>query len=359
MAIDDTGSLDSGAAAALVPAGNGALGSRAREGGPPSHPPGGATQGAGSAVDLVSVDVLKEAESLRGALDQAHVKLLVENFSQLPPILVHRPTMRVIDGMHRLHAARLVGCDRIKVAYFDGPESEAFLLAVRANIEHGLPLSLADRKEAARKILFSFPRWSDRSIADKVGLSHKTVGALRREAPEVVAQSAARVGRDGRVRPLNRAQGRLKAAEVLSRKPQASLREIARTAGISVETVKKERERIAQNKSPKPAQQLSSPLAASRAMGPHPDWPRQHLDLDAILASLKKDPMLKYSREGREMLSLLEKRILRSSETDLVTRAPAHQAMKIAAMARVSAEHWCEIAARLESQAAEECVMGD
>src|SRR5947199_10633529 len=37
-----------------------------------------------------------------------HVQLLAAA-RNLPPILVHRSTMRVIDGMHRLRAARLRG----------------------------------------------------------------------------------------------------------------------------------------------------------------------------------------------------------------------------------------------------------
>ncbi|MEW2119382.1 ParB N-terminal domain-containing protein [Streptomyces sp. NPDC005474] len=305
---------------------------------------------AGSAVVLVPIGVLGDADSPRGAgIDQAHVELLAENVDQLPPILVHRPTMRVIDGMHRLHAARLARCDHIKATYFDGPESEAFLLAVQANIEHGLPLSLADRKESARRILHSFPHWSDRSIAARTGLSNKTVGALRREDPQAVAQ-AARVGRDGRVRPLDGAQGRLKAADVLSSSPQASLREIARMAGISVETARNVRERMAHQQSPLPAQEAPRPDDTACAADPRPALPQRQLDLDTALASLKKDPTLKYSSEGREMLRWLETQMIRRSEADLVMRAPTHQAPKIAAMARAFAEYWHEIAARLESQ---------
>ncbi|MFB6980779.1 ParB/RepB/Spo0J family partition protein [Streptomyces scopuliridis] len=332
----------------------------------------------GNAVSLLPVDVLKEADSPRQAgIDPAHVALLAENVDQLPPILVHRPTLRVIDGMHRLHAARLANREHVKVMYFDGPETEAFLLAVRANIEHGLPLSLTDRKRSARRILRSFPEWSDRAIAENVGLSSKTVGALRRVSPASGAQPVVRVGRDGRARPLNPAEGRLRAAAVLARRPEASLRDIAKSAGISVETARSVRNHVTRRESPLPgrtrrpglhstpdqeadrtANQEADPTAdqkgeRKRPLGASTAWRRQSVDLDTALASLKKDPALKYSLEGRAMLRWLEARMIRGNEAELVMRAPTHQAPKIAAMARGFAEHWHEIAMRLESQTAE------
>src|SRR5690349_6262411 len=66
-----------------------------------------------------------------------HVRRLAESEDELPPIVVHRPTMRVIDGMHRLRAAELRGQQEIEVRFFDGDEASSFVLAVRANIAHG------------------------------------------------------------------------------------------------------------------------------------------------------------------------------------------------------------------------------
>jgi hypothetical protein len=47
--------------------------------------------------------------------NSSHARMLASLRDALPPISVHRPTMRVIDGMHRLRAARLRGADKIKV----------------------------------------------------------------------------------------------------------------------------------------------------------------------------------------------------------------------------------------------------
>jgi hypothetical protein len=57
----------------------------------------------------------------------------------LPPLLVDRRSMRVIDGMHRLMAALLKKRETIDVEFFDGSYADAFLLAVEANVAHGLP----------------------------------------------------------------------------------------------------------------------------------------------------------------------------------------------------------------------------
>ncbi|HEY5990403.1 MAG TPA: hypothetical protein VIV12_29045, partial [Streptosporangiaceae bacterium] len=49
-----------------------------------------------------------------------HVRALAESDEPLPPILVQRTTMRVIDGVHRVLAARMRGQDQIDARLFDG-----------------------------------------------------------------------------------------------------------------------------------------------------------------------------------------------------------------------------------------------
>ncbi|WP_368858328.1 ParB/RepB/Spo0J family partition protein [Nocardia alni] len=62
----------------------------------------------------------------------------------LPPIIVHRESWHVIDGVHRVRAAQLRGDSTILARLFDGGEADAFVLAVTSNTRHGLPLSSAD-----------------------------------------------------------------------------------------------------------------------------------------------------------------------------------------------------------------------
>src|SRR3981081_155007 len=91
--------------------------------------------------------------------------MLAEASGALPPIMVHRPTMRVIDGVHRVRAALLNGITEIEGRLLDWDENAAFILAVTANIAHGLPLNPADRAAAAARIIACQPLWSDRAVA--------------------------------------------------------------------------------------------------------------------------------------------------------------------------------------------------
>ncbi|MEE3922534.1 ParB/RepB/Spo0J family partition protein [Micromonospora sp. BRA006-A] len=122
-------------------------------------------------MQLLPIACLRAADSPRLAgEDDLHAQTLAETDAPLPPILVHRGTMRVIDGMHRLRAAVLRGETQIAARLFDGTVEAAFVLAVQANVTHGLPLSLADREAAAQRILRSHPHWSDRAVATAAGL---------------------------------------------------------------------------------------------------------------------------------------------------------------------------------------------
>src|SRR5262249_27812124 len=137
--------------------------------------------------------------------DIEHARTLAAIDNELPPILVHRPSMRVIDGMHRLTAAIMRGAETIDVRFFDGSERDAFVLAVQANIRHGRPLSLAHGSAAAERIMPSHPAWSDRAIATAAGLGTRHVADIRRKLEDAGVGEAAkhRMGRDGRLRPVD------------------------------------------------------------------------------------------------------------------------------------------------------------
>src|ERR1039458_3555414 len=180
-----------------------------------------------------------------------HVQTLAATQSRLPPIIVHRPTMRVIDGMHRIRAAKLKGQDSITAQFFEGSEADAFVLAVKANVSHGLPLPMADRKAAVARIIESHPHWVDRMIAQVTGLAARTVAEIRRRSEEP-STAEARLGRDGRFRPVNASVGRVVASELFISNPQLSLRQVARQAGISPETARDVRNRLRKGESPVP-----------------------------------------------------------------------------------------------------------
>lgn len=300
-----------------------------------------------SAVVRLLISEIRDADSPRSAgVDLAHARSLAQTEAELPPIVVHRKTMRVIDGMHRLTAARLRGEPEISAKLFDGDDNEAFLLAVRLNVSHGMPLSLADRRAAAARIIRTYPRLSDRAIGFTAGLNAKTVGSLRREidGPPV----AARIGRDGRVRPVNGAAGRQAAAELIAIHPDASLRRIAHDAGISVETARSVRTRLRAGEDPV-LDRRTRPERADREVSrqlvvqlPQAD-PSD--ELRSLLETIQRDPAVRYTESGRMLLHWLGPRVLLLDEIPLSLRSiPPHSRLNLGSLARSCAAAWIQLA---------------
>lgn len=272
-----------------------------------------------------------------------HARTLAGLGDALPPIIVHRPTMRVIDGMHRLRAARLRGADKIEVRFFDGDEASAFVLAVQQNITHGLPLSLADRKAAADRIISLYPRWSDRVIASVTGLSGPTVAARRKRLTANNLQPDTRIGADGRTRSIDPARRRQAAAQLLADNPGASLREIARQAGLSPETIRKLRAHSA------PANGATSRRPARPLAGADGPARARSTPLQALLA----DPAFRSTDNGRALLRLLTaSRAIYDSGSDFIQKAPAHCLGRLAEAARACARDWEAFAAEAERRRA-------
>jgi ParB-like chromosome segregation protein Spo0J len=303
----------------------------------------------------VPISELRPADSPRiGGLDAEHAQSLADVDNDLPPILVRRATMRVIDGMHRLNAARLRGRDSINVQFFDGDQEQAFLLAVQTNITHGLPLRIGERRAAAARIVRTHPEMSDRSIAAIAGLAAKTVAAIRGatdDCPEVTT----RVGRDGRIRPLNSADGRRIAGSMFLERPDASLRKIAKAAGISVGTARDVRERIRRGEDPAlPRQHTKSPSdtdGASRLAASNSRRGIDAVDHRLILEHLRRDPSLRYNDSGRTLLRWLAQRAIGTDDWKIVvTQIPPHCAIVVARIARGSALAWTELAEALDER---------
>jgi len=218
---------------------------------------------------LVSVDRLRRGDSPRsGGEDHRHIARLVESETPWPPILVHRSTMRVIDGMHRLRAARIKGLAQIEVEFFDGDAAEAFVRGVELNTAHGLPLALSDRKAAAERIVDSMPQLSDRAIATYTGLSAKTIAAIRRRSSVEIPQSNARIGADGRRRPTDAAHRRQRVLELLTSCPDMSLRKLAAAAEVSISTAHAVRKRLREQQPQRRAASVAPRVSRRRIRSP-------------------------------------------------------------------------------------------
>lgn len=317
-----------------------------------------------NAVETVAISLLRpglDSPRLDGE-NAEHIERLAALEVALPPILVRRATMRVIDGNHRLWAAMLRGRREIDVVFFDGNDESAFVAAVEANSSHGLPLSLADRKAAAARIVEANPTWSDRAIARLTGLSAKTVSSIRRPTADS-QQLGGRLGRDGRVRPVDGTNGRLRAAQVIEARPQASLREVARAAGVSPTTARDVRARVRRGEDPLPRRSPphgdhggsrpspvagSSPVAAAAGQKRAAD---SEPDPALILEGLRNDPSLRLTEGGRALLRLLN---LQVRGLDACRKAaegiPSHCVYTLAKLARAMGDTWASLASDFERQ---------
>jgi hypothetical protein len=313
-------------------------------------------------VHRVPISCLVAGDSPRlSGIDSAHVIRLAECGGDLPPIMVHRHTMRIIDGMHRLHAALRNGWEAIDAVFFDGTEDEAFIRAVELNVKHGLPLSMNDRKTAASRILIADGGLSDRAIASKTGLSDKTVAALRARSGAEIPHLNTRVGRDGRVYPVGNGEGRLRAAQLIAERPTASLREIAAAAGVSPAIVSDVRKRglapelVPGRRQHDPADRdaqarngavVHTPGAIT-IRGPA-NW--QACDKRAALAQLRADPSVRGKEAGRELLRWLSSHVIGSDDLpECAELIPPHRVPLVAALARQAASAWLELVHRLDS----------
>ncbi|MDO8364668.1 MAG: hypothetical protein Q7V88_17390 [Actinomycetota bacterium] len=187
-------------------------------------------------------------------LNDARVAALAARYSRLPPVLVRRQDMLVVDGAHTVAAARRLGMQVAHVQWFDGQwaqAAEAFVL--RNSSEHALPLTTDDRRGLIHSALRAEPTWSDRRIAQVCGVSPKMIARVRAGAtsPEPIHGAEKRVGRDGRARPVRAGAMRSSILQMLEQQPDASLRTIASALGVSPETVRSvRREREVCSESP-------------------------------------------------------------------------------------------------------------
>lgn len=306
-----------------------------------------------------------------GGTDPAHVQMLVEaaTSAELPPILVQASNLRIVDGMHRYEAARLRGEETIAARLIDCSDRDAFILAVKANTWHGLPLSRADRMTGARQIVQWHADWSDRAIGIATGLSAKTIAGIRRQSSDEAHPSGKRLGRDGKRRPIAAADGRRRAAEYLAMRPDAPLREIAREADVALATAQDVRARVrhgidpiatgtrlgapAENGSRRGTATSSSAdwragrsdvpgsAAALREADPAHSWP-------ALCPKLANDPSLKYTDGGRAFVNWMLTHVVDGREWQkFVESVPVHWLQHLSQIAARVGQEWLDFAEEL------------
>lgn len=291
--------------------------------------------------------------------DPEHVLRLAEVKEGLPPILVQRSTLRVIDGMHRVKAAMLRGDDTIPVQYFEGSDAESFVQSVQANVAHGLPLSADEREAATERIVRIYPDWSDRAIAAVAGLSPPTVAGIRRRSTENSSQLNRRVGRDGRRRPVDGAPGRKKAVDIMRERPEAPLRAVAQEAGVSVGTAHNIRAKLRSEtkadadgpgrERKDTARKKGAPVPSGETTsGAAPQPAKAQQTQRQLLSSLRQDPSVRMTEKGRLLLQWLGILTLDAKELQqFADSTPAHQLLSMAQLAQDCSATWRQLATEL------------
>lgn len=277
-------------------------------------------------IAIIPISALCVADSPRfGGLNMDHARALAESLDALPPIVVHRETLRVIDGAHRVQAAMLCGAATVRARLFDGDDDAAFVLAVQSNVAHGLPLSLAERTAAATRILRGYSYWSDRRIGAVAGLSPKTVAAIRQRSSAEISQSNIRVGRDGRVRAV---------------RPRPETRTAGPTGPELADSGAPDSTRAAAPE----ADRVPSPRPPQSA-GADREPERTRL---SVPGELSQDPSLRFSDTGRMLLRMLNLHSIDEQMWDwLAANVPPHCVRQVAGLARECAEAWEAFATEL------------
>lgn len=149
---------------------------------------------------VLPLDAIHADEALQprlGGLAEAHIRALIDCPESWPAIVVAREGDRLVllDGFHRLAAAKRRGLEKISVRVVDAPVDGDYLrIAFELNAAHGKPLSLRDRKAYAAHLLQQQPNLADREIGRRTGLNHETIGALRNCASSSYAAAERKPG---------------------------------------------------------------------------------------------------------------------------------------------------------------------
>src|SRR4051794_4721087 len=147
--------------------------------------------------------VLDPSLNLRDRLDDFTVERYAEAWQRMPPVTVYEVEGRwlLADGFHRHAAAVKLGRKTIPAELRPGAFADALDYVAGVNLFHGLPLTRAERRRAVDIKLRLHHDWSDRRLAEELGVSRELVAKTRRGLIEAgqVPNNPGRVGADGKV----------------------------------------------------------------------------------------------------------------------------------------------------------------
>lgn len=130
----------------------------------------------------ISQIIIKNSINPRKKLHDDIIEFYAEIFDNLPPVIIQKDTSVLIDGFHRIEAAKYLKRDSIEVEEIAIPDFELFAEACRRNSAHGLALTKDERNEAIVKLYKD--GWKQGALAQMWGIDHgqisRIVGAKER-----------------------------------------------------------------------------------------------------------------------------------------------------------------------------------
>jgi hypothetical protein len=147
--------------------------------------------------------VLDPNLNLRDRLDDFTVERYADSWDRLPPITVYEIDDKwlVADGFHRHAAAVMLGKRSMPAEIRVGTFTDALDFVSSVNLFHGLPLTRSERRRAVEVKLKLHHDWSDRRMAEELGVSRELVAKIRRQLIEghQIPNNPGRVGSDGKL----------------------------------------------------------------------------------------------------------------------------------------------------------------
>ena len=138
-------------------------------------------------VELPPITVWREEESgeqvgssdNNQVIDSHNSELTTTTHCPLPT-----PRYYLVDGFHRVEAAKQAGIEELPFIEKSGTYREALLFSLTVNATHGLRRSNADKRKAVMTLLedSEWTKWSNRAIAKQCSVSEFLVRQLREDS---------------------------------------------------------------------------------------------------------------------------------------------------------------------------------
>lgn len=140
-------------------------------------------------ISSITRDVVVRAKGVNRVTVAEYAQAMREG-ANFPPVVLYkdRTTIRLSEGAHRIEAALAIGMTTISAEIRVGGRKECISHAVSTGRDYGLRFSTRDKRHQTELMLGNFPKWSDRKIAEALGIDHKTVAATKRRLAEATAE---------------------------------------------------------------------------------------------------------------------------------------------------------------------------